>query len=113
VITGVGRKPNSEYFIAPGKRDGYSERNMLRARSILTSHRFITRAYATATSPHALLFLEHKDGTIDSGSLSALTAAQQLGGTVTGLVVGGSDQIPTVLESVKKYTSSISSSFNF
>ena len=55
----------------------------------------------TATSPRAL---EHKNGTIKSGSLSALTAAQQLGGTVTSIVVGGPDQIPTVLEKVKKFT---------
>ena len=54
----------------------------------------------TATSPRAL---EHKNGTIKSGSLSALTAAQQLGGTVTSIVVGP-DQIPTVLEKVKKFT---------
>jgi hypothetical protein len=114
VITGIGRKAELRVvLLQEGQPILGKERNMLRARSILTSHRFITRAYATATSPHALIFLEHKDGTIESGSLSALTAAQQLGGTVTGLVVGGPDQIPTVLESVKKYTSSVSSSFNF
>ncbi|KAI0254066.1 DHS-like NAD/FAD-binding domain-containing protein [Lactifluus subvellereus] len=77
---------------------------MLRVRSLVTCRRFITRAYATATSPHALVLLEHKNGTIESGSLSALTAAQQLGGTVTGIVIGGPDQIPTVLEKVKKLT---------
>ncbi|KAI0254032.1 electron transfer flavoprotein alpha subunit [Lactifluus subvellereus] len=71
---------------------------MLGVRSLVTSHGFIARAYATATSPHALVLLEHKNGTIESGSLSALTAAQQLGGTVAGIV------IPTVLEKVKKLT---------
>ena len=76
---------------------------MLRAHSLLTSRRLVTRAYATATSPHALVWLEHKNGAIESSSLSALTAAHQLGGTVTGLVVGGPDQVPTVLESAKKY----------
>ncbi|KAI9509705.1 DHS-like NAD/FAD-binding domain-containing protein [Russula earlei] len=75
---------------------------MLRARSLVTSHRIITRTYATAKSPHALVFLEHKNGTIESASLSALTAAQQLGGSVTGLILGGSDQVPTVLERAKK-----------
>ena len=76
---------------------------MLRARSLATCHRVITRAYATATSPHALVLLEHKNGTIESSSLSALTAAQQLGGSITGLIVGSSDQVPTVLERAKKY----------
>lgn len=76
---------------------------MLCARSLLTSRRLITRAYATATSPHALVLLEHKDGAIEPASLSALTAAQQLGGAVTGLVIGSPDQVPTVLENAKKY----------
>jgi electron transfer flavoprotein alpha subunit len=76
---------------------------MLCARSLLASRRLITRAYATATSPHALVLLEHKDGAIEPASLSALTAAQQLGGAVTGLVVGSPDQVPTVLERAKKY----------
>ncbi|KAH9992631.1 electron transfer flavoprotein alpha subunit [Russula vinacea] len=75
---------------------------MLCARSLLTSRRLITRAYATATSPHALVLLEHKDGAIEPASLSALTAAQQLGGAVTGLVIGSPDQVPTVLENAKK-----------
>ena len=76
---------------------------MLRARSLVTAHRLFTRAYATAPSPHALVFLEHRDGVIEPSSLSALTAAQQLGGSVTGLVLGGPDQVPTVLERAKKY----------
>jgi electron transfer flavoprotein alpha subunit len=76
---------------------------MLCARSLLSSRRLITRAYATATSPHALVLLEHKGGAIESASLSALTAAQQLGGAVTGLVIGSPDQVPVVLETAKKY----------
>jgi electron transfer flavoprotein alpha subunit len=75
---------------------------MLRPRPLVTAHRLISRAYATAPSPHALVFLEHKHGLIEPSSLSALTAAQQLGGSVTGLVLGGPDQLPTVLESAKK-----------
>ncbi|KAJ7268816.1 electron transfer flavoprotein alpha subunit [Mycena haematopus] len=39
---------------------------------------------------------------IDSASLSALTAAEQLGGQVTGLVVGGPDHLPGVVEQAKK-----------
>jgi len=74
---------------------------MLRSRYI-QSYRFFSRTYATATSPHTLVFLEHRQGVIDSGSLSALTAAEQLGGKVTALVVGGPEHVPKVLEQAKK-----------
>ncbi len=79
---------------------------MLCLRSLATSRTFISRAYATAASPRALVLLEHKNGAIESGSLSALTAAQQLGGTVTGLILGAPDHLPTVLESARKYVRS-------
>ena len=49
-----------------------------------------------------MVFLEHREGVIDSGSLSALTAAQQLGGQVTGLVIGAPDQVKNVVEKAKK-----------
>ena len=60
------------------------------------------RSYATGASPHALVFLEHRQGVIDSGSLSALTAAQQLGGEVTGLLVGNSDDVQSAVNTAKK-----------
>ena len=74
---------------------------MLRLRPALHC-RSLCRRYATASSPHALVFLEHREGVIDSGSLSALTAAQQLGGQVTGLVIGAPDQVKSVVEKAKK-----------
>ncbi|KAG7098808.1 hypothetical protein E1B28_000713 [Marasmius oreades] len=61
------------------------------------------RAYATTSTPRVLIFLEHRQGAIESGSLSALTAAGQLGGTVTGLVVGASSQIPGVVDKLQKF----------
>ncbi|KZT72215.1 electron transfer flavo protein, alpha subunit [Daedalea quercina L-15889] len=73
---------------------------MLRARYLLAS-RPLCRRYATVPGPHALVFLEHRGGVIDSGSLSALTAAQQLGGQVTGLVVGG-PEVKGVVEKAKR-----------
>lgn len=76
---------------------------ILCSRPLLSSRRLITRAYATATSPCALVLLEHKDGAIEPASLSALTAAQQLGGAVTGIVIGSPDQVPAVVERAKKY----------
>lgn len=79
-----------------------SSTSMLRTRSILRC-KTLVRCYATSPSPHALVFLEHSHGVVDSASLSALTAASQLGGQVTGLVVGNSDQIGQVIEKAKKY----------
>ncbi|KZV95019.1 electron transfer flavo protein, alpha subunit [Exidia glandulosa HHB12029] len=60
------------------------------------------RFYASASSPHTLLFIEHRGGAIESGSLSALTAASQLGGSVTGIVVGAPDEVEPIVESAKK-----------
>jgi len=69
-------------------------------RSILLGKAFV-RTYASAPSPHALVYLEHRGGQLDSGSLSALTAATQLGGPVTGLVVGSQEEVPKVVEKAK------------
>jgi len=49
-----------------------------------------------------LVYLEHSDGNLESGSLSALTAAGELGGEVTGILVGGSKEVGSVLEKAKK-----------
>ncbi len=76
----------------------------MRARPLFCA-KTITRTYATATGPHALVFLEHRDGSLDSGSLSALAAAQQLGGQVTGLIVGGAEQLQDVIPKAKKSVS--------
>ncbi|EGO00122.1 hypothetical protein SERLA73DRAFT_180568 [Serpula lacrymans var. lacrymans S7.3] len=74
---------------------------MLRTQAF-SFRRTLLRTYATASSPNALVFLEHRQGVIDSGSLSALTAAGQLGGQVTGLVLGGSDEVKVIIETAKK-----------
>ncbi|KAG6900493.1 hypothetical protein C0993_009803 [Termitomyces sp. T159_Od127] len=74
---------------------------MLRTRSIISA-RVLSRLYATTTPPHALVFLEHRQGVLDSGSLSALTAAEQLGGKVTGLVVGAPEHVQGIVEKAKK-----------
>jgi electron transfer flavoprotein alpha subunit len=76
---------------------------MLKAR-ISMLNRVLARSYATAASPHALVFLEHRQGDLDSASLSALTAASQLGGHVTGLIVGSPEEMPSVVEKAKRYT---------
>ncbi|KAF9055812.1 DHS-like NAD/FAD-binding domain-containing protein [Panaeolus papilionaceus] len=64
--------------------------------------RALRRSYATAASPHALVFVDHRGGVIDSGSLSAISAAEQLGGQVSALVVGSADHVPQVVEQAKK-----------
>jgi electron transfer flavoprotein alpha subunit len=74
---------------------------MLRASRALRP-RLIARTYATATSPHALVLLEHREGNIDSGSLSAITAAQALGGQVTGLIIGSPEEVKGVVDKAKK-----------
>ncbi|KAJ7217781.1 electron transfer flavoprotein alpha subunit [Mycena pura] len=76
---------------------------LLRVRPRTTaSFRAFLRAYSSSPPPHALVLLEHRRGVIDSGSLSALTAAEQLGGQVTGLIVGAPDYVPGVVEQAKK-----------
>lgn len=75
---------------------------MLRIRTAALS-RALARTYAASSSPHALVFLEHRDGELDSASLSALTAASRLGGKVTGLLAGSPDQVPGVLDKAKMH----------
>jgi electron transfer flavoprotein alpha subunit len=74
---------------------------MLRTKSLVW-HRALIRTYATSPSPHALVFLEHRAGAIESASLSALTAAEQLGGQVTGLVVGGPENVTAAVDKARK-----------
>lgn len=74
---------------------------MLRVPSFVCRRSFV-RAYATAAPPHALVLLEHRQGIIESGSLSALTAAEQLGGKVTGLIVGAPGQVQDLVNEAKK-----------
>ena len=77
---------------------------MLRTRAF-ACHRAFIRTYTTSRLPHALIFLEHRSGVIEPGSLSALTAAEQLGGQVTGLIVGGPDEVQGIVDKAKKYVS--------
>jgi electron transfer flavoprotein alpha subunit len=74
---------------------------LLRTGTVLC-RRALTRSYATGTSPHALVFLEHQNGDIESGSLSALTAAKRLGGKVTGLIAGSENDVDEVLQKARK-----------
>lgn len=60
------------------------------------------RYASTAGGPSSLLLIEHNAGKIDAGSLSALTAASQMGGEVTGLIVGSPEEIKPIIEKAKK-----------
>jgi hypothetical protein len=63
-------------------------------RQLRTQSRFITqptvvpRSGSLARLLSSLAILEQRDGKLNSSSLSAVTAAQKLGGSVTGLVAG-------------------------
>jgi electron transfer flavoprotein alpha subunit len=74
---------------------------MLHIRSFVCRRAFV-RAYGASPSPHALVLLEHRQGVVDSASLSALTAAERLGGQVTGLVIGGPGDMQSVVEKAKR-----------
>ena len=81
---------------------------MYRPRLVLRLSRSLSRrTYATATSPHALVFIEHNAGVIESGSLAALTAASKLGGKVTGLIVGAPEEVKQSVEKAKRYASGL------
>lgn len=61
------------------------------------------RAFASASSPiHSLLLIEYRSGQVEGGTLAALTAASELGGKVTGLVIGAPGEVEGVVETVKK-----------
>lgn len=62
----------------------------------------LTRRYASTSGPNSLLLIEYRGGEIDSGTLSALTAATALGGQVTGLLVGTSEELDAVVEKASK-----------
>ncbi|KAI8336214.1 hypothetical protein BC941DRAFT_428617 [Chlamydoabsidia padenii] len=59
------------------------------------------RHYASSAGANTLLFVEHKDGVISNATLNALTAANQLGGSVTALVAG--DAPESVAKSIGTY----------
>ena len=61
-----------------------------------------TFATSSARAANTLLFLEHKSGSINPASLSALTAAKKLGGEVHGLVVGSSSEAKSIAEKAAK-----------
>lgn len=62
------------------------------------------RSFSTSSSRFAntLLFVEHKNGSINPASLSALTAAQKLGGEVHALVTGSAEHAKAVADAAAK-----------
>ena len=64
----------------------------------------LARPFASrlASTQSTLLLLEQADGKLESSSLSALTAASQLGGSVTALVVGEGGTVDTAVEQARK-----------
>lgn len=69
----------------------------------LPSTSVTSRTFASTSSPiHSLLLVEHRSGDVEGGTLAALTAASELGGKVTGLIVGSPEEVDGVAEKVKK-----------
>lgn len=64
----------------------------------------LRRGFATSRVDLAntLVFLEHKKGIFNPATLSALTAAQKLGGDIDALVVGGESEASEVAEKAAK-----------
>lgn len=64
----------------------------------------VARSYATEASGaiRTLLFLEHREGKLNPGSLNALTAAAALGGDIVGLVTGDGEGPTKAAEAAKK-----------
>lgn len=50
--------------------------------------RSVSRAVSVARLLSSLAILEQREGKLNHGSLSAITAAQKLGGSITGFVAG-------------------------
>jgi electron transfer flavoprotein alpha subunit len=53
-------------------------------------------------STHSLVLLEHEGGVVAPASLSALAAATQVGKNVTGIVVGGPEEVKIILPAAKR-----------
>jgi electron transfer flavoprotein alpha subunit len=62
------------------------------------------RAFSSSRSALAntLLFVEHKKGKLNPTSLSAVTAAQKLGGDVHAVVVGSESEVEAAADQVTK-----------
>ena len=74
----------------------------LRSTAWRASNVGVRRAFSTSRAQRdALVYLEHRDGKLNAGSLSAVTAASQVDGNVVGLVAGA-DSVDSVIEEAKK-----------
>lgn len=83
----------------------YLARTAFSRRAVNTSLLRQARQYATEASamPKTLLFLEHRDGKLNPGSLNALSAAKALGGDVVALVTGDEGGSGKAAEAGKKW----------
>jgi hypothetical protein len=60
------------------------------------------RGYVRYASTHSLVLLEHEGGVVAPASLSALAAATQVGKNITGVVVGGPEEVKAILPAAKR-----------
>ena len=79
-----------------------SQRTTMFSRATLRSSLVAQRGYATLTTPNTLILLEHKADAIVPATLNAITAAKQLGGNLTALIVGEEAETKAVVDKAKK-----------
>jgi electron transfer flavoprotein alpha subunit len=76
--------------------------HVYRTSSSLSAARSAACARRWASQLHSLVFIEHRSGKVEGGTLAALSAASELGGKITGLVVGVPGEVAGIVEKVKK-----------
>lgn len=89
------------------KMHAYLARAVFNRRAVSSSLK--ARSYATEASatPKTLLFLEHREGKLNPGSLNALSAANTLGGEVIALITGEEGAAGKAAEASKKWVISV------
>jgi len=95
----VKKSPVEEFLLALPEIRQLGPNHMMFLRLVLRAGR---RGYVRYASTHSLVLLEHEGGVVAPASLSALAAATQIGKNVTGIVVGGPEEVKTVLPAAKR-----------
>lgn len=97
------KSPVEDVILAPPfanpKFNKLGPNHMMFLRPVLRAGR---RGYVRYASTHSLVLLEHEGGVVAPASLSALAAATQIGKNITGIVVGGPEEVKTILPAAKR-----------
>lgn len=102
------QSPSTIHLTAPPRPpfSGYTLHIMssLLTRSTARRASLLFRSFSTSSPNNAgaLLLVEQRAGALNPATLNAFTAAKKLGGELTGLVVGGEEEVKGVVEKAKK-----------